>query len=231
VSETERDAEAFCCPNCQVVGVSVDEDGCCVTCGVDALIVTLAARLRSLPGGEPFGTFRLDGADDWVTVGGSDKAFVDHIARAVLAYTTSGARVPVTESGEPGGARCYDCGLPYSDPGFADLVVPHTIWNEHLSPKKNEGGLLCPTCMVRAAEKAGVSCDAVFGSGPFARVTESEVEPAPAVKVWGVFQGGIMVDWSSDPEDAQWRAERLTGIVPYVQCLALVPSSTGAPSE
>lgn len=63
-------------------------------------------------------------------------------------------------------AACYDCGLPYTDSGFADLVVPHDVWRR-ISPTGNEGGLLCPTCLVRAASVAGVQCRAVFRSGPF----------------------------------------------------------------
>lgn len=62
---------------------------------------------------------------------------------------------------------CYDCGLPYQDPGFADLVVAHEVWDK-ISPTSNEGGLLCPTCMVRAAHKAGLrEVYASFESGPF----------------------------------------------------------------
>lgn len=64
-------------------------------------------------------------------------------------------------------ATCLDCGLPYNDPGFADLVVPHDVWAK-ISPTKDENGLLCPTCMVRAAAKAGVETVATFRSGPFA---------------------------------------------------------------
>lgn len=64
-------------------------------------------------------------------------------------------------------AECYDCGLAYGEPGFADLVVPHDIWAK-ISPTGDENGLLCPTCMVRAAEKAGLSnVRAKFRSGPF----------------------------------------------------------------
>lgn len=67
------------------------------------------------------------------------------------------------------GARCYDCGLSYKDPGFADLVVPPEDWRK-ISPTGHEGGLLCPTCMVRAAVKAGLEdVGATFTSGPFCR--------------------------------------------------------------
>ncbi len=64
-------------------------------------------------------------------------------------------------------ANCHGCGLPYDDPGFADLVVSNDVWSQ-ISPTGDEGGLLCPTCMVRAAAKAGLTrTRAIFRSGPF----------------------------------------------------------------
>ena len=62
--------------------------------------------------------------------------------------------------------KCYDCGLKYGDPGFADLVVPHDVWRR-ISPTGDEGGLLCPTCLVRAADREGIECRAIFRGGPF----------------------------------------------------------------
>ena len=64
---------------------------------------------------------------------------------------------------------CYDCHRPYGDEhGFPDLVVPHEVWNEHLSPTGDEGGLLCPSCMCKRAHDAGLSgVRAEFRSGPF----------------------------------------------------------------
>lgn len=60
---------------------------------------------------------------------------------------------------------CMDCSLPYSDPGFCDLVVSHEVWKQ-IAP---DDGLLCPTCLVRRAEKAGIeNATATFRSGPFA---------------------------------------------------------------
>lgn len=64
------------------------------------------------------------------------------------------------------GARCYGCGLPYDDDGFCDVVVPNDVWAK-ISPTGDEGGLLCPTCIVRAAQRAGVKCKAMWCSGPF----------------------------------------------------------------
>lgn len=69
---------------------------------------------------------------------------------------------------------CYDCGRPYGDEyGFPDLVVPHEVWNNDISPTGDEGGLLCPSCMCKRAYDAGVQCVAVFRSGPFV-VEESD---------------------------------------------------------
>jgi hypothetical protein len=74
-------------------------------------------------------------------------------------------------------ARCYDCALPYSDDGFADLVVAHEAWAK-ISPTGHEGGLLCPTCMVRRATKAGLSnVRAIFRSGPFASEAPTPLPP------------------------------------------------------
>lgn len=74
-------------------------------------------------------------------------------------------------------AKCADCGLPYEDNGFVDLVVPHKVWNEVLSPTGDEGGLLCPTCLCRAAVRAGIQCEASFGADhPFSvRAPEGSV--------------------------------------------------------
>ena len=66
-------------------------------------------------------------------------------------------------------AECADCKLPYGDPGFADLVVDDYVWKQ-ISPTKDEGGLLCPTCIVRAAARIGIEDPtARFASGPFAK--------------------------------------------------------------
>ena len=68
-------------------------------------------------------------------------------------------------------ARCAGCGLSYSDDGFADLVIPHGEWNR-VSPDGAGNGLLCPTCLVRSAARAGIKCHASFRSGPFAMTGE-----------------------------------------------------------
>jgi hypothetical protein len=67
-------------------------------------------------------------------------------------------------------AACHDCGRAYGEAyGFPDLLVPHDIWNRHLSPTGDEGGLLCPSCMCKRAHAAGLAdVPARFTSGPFA---------------------------------------------------------------
>lgn len=101
-------------------------------------------------------------------------------------------------------AGCYDCGRPYGDEhGFPDLVVPHAIWNEHLSPTGHDGGLLCPSCMCKRAYDAGVTCDAVFRSGPFCRVapltcamvgcSNPVTDDSPRLEATYALEGGGMV--------------------------------------
>jgi hypothetical protein len=63
---------------------------------------------------------------------------------------------------------CNDCGLPYDDPAWIEAVVANHIWNEHLSPRGNESGILCVTCMARRAVKAGLYNVRVrLTAGPF----------------------------------------------------------------
>jgi len=65
------------------------------------------------------------------------------------------------------GLSCHDCSRSYGDKyGFCDLVVSNEAWVK-IGPQGDEGGLLCPACMVRRAVIAGVECEATFMSGPF----------------------------------------------------------------
>lgn len=66
-------------------------------------------------------------------------------------------------------AHCADCALPYGDFGFADLVVSDEVFNRLHDREKFGDGLLCPTCLVRRAARAGLeNIAARFTSGPFA---------------------------------------------------------------
>lgn len=63
---------------------------------------------------------------------------------------------------------CYDCGLPYGGPHWVEAVVPHDIWNNHLSPTGNEGGILCINCMAARASAKGLSnVPVLLTAGPF----------------------------------------------------------------
>lgn len=63
---------------------------------------------------------------------------------------------------------CYDCGLPYGDPKFPDLLIPNNVW-ELISPSEYRGaGLLCPNCIIGRCEELGlINIPFLFASGPF----------------------------------------------------------------
>jgi len=85
-------------------------------------------------------------------------------------------------------ATCADCGIPYGDDGFQDLVVDDATW-ARISPTGDEGGLLCPSCMCRAACAAGISnARTTFCTGPF-WVQDDEMDDAvwfwtPTIGCW-----------------------------------------------
>lgn len=61
---------------------------------------------------------------------------------------------------------CYDCGLPYRSPAFADFVVSDDVWKKLTAV--DGANLLCATCMVRRGEILGIVAEGRFTSGPFA---------------------------------------------------------------
>lgn len=71
--------------------------------------------------------------------------------------------------------KCFDCGRPYGDNGFPDLIIPNWAWRA-ISPKGNDGGLLCPSCICARLSKAGIkNCPSQFTSGPLKFDIESWV--------------------------------------------------------
>lgn len=63
-------------------------------------------------------------------------------------------------------ACCYDCGRKYGDEfGFPDLVIPNDDWDK-ISPSGDSGGLLCPSCICRRLEDAGIRTTGTFRSRP-----------------------------------------------------------------
>lgn len=82
-------------------------------------------------------------------------------------------------------AECYDCGWDYGSPGFPDLLIPNWAWNR-IAPygpgKGTEGGagLLCPNCICRRLEKAGIKkIPSAFVSGPLAYQAEDWIRDKP----------------------------------------------------
>lgn len=95
---------------------------------------------------------------------------------ALTALGAPSSPAPLHEFESPSSA-CFDCGRRYGDSyGFPDLVVPHDVWAK-ISPRGDEGGLLCPSCMCRRAEALGIQCPARFTSGPFCVDTQPLVTP------------------------------------------------------
>ena len=67
-------------------------------------------------------------------------------------------------------AMCDDCGRSYGDPGFQDLIIPNWAWRE-ISKHGDETGLLCPSCICAALERAGIeNVPGAFMSGPIKTV-------------------------------------------------------------
>ena len=60
---------------------------------------------------------------------------------------------------------CTDCGLPYSDDGWMDAVVPDEVW---LRIYGSEGGVLCISCMARRCVRLDIEVPVKITSGPFA---------------------------------------------------------------
>jgi len=61
---------------------------------------------------------------------------------------------------------CNDCGRRYGDIyGFPDLLIEDWAWKQ-ISPKKNDGGLLCPSCICRRLTELNIKCKGSFTSGP-----------------------------------------------------------------
>lgn len=72
------------------------------------------------------------------------------------------------------GARCFDCGLPYSDDRFWDLVIDDAAWKQ-IAPIDGDG-LLCPNCICRRLHQRGIECNGRFTSGPLTSPGEMEVK-------------------------------------------------------
>ena len=75
-----------------------------------------------------------------------------------------------------GFSACHDCGRRYGDEhGFPDLIIPYGDWRR-ISPSKDEGGLLCPSCICARLHKAKIRCEGAFMSGSIISVSQTEME-------------------------------------------------------
>lgn len=51
---------------------------------------------------------------------------------------------------------CFDCGLPYGEPGWIEAIIPDEVWWRIApDPDNKRGGILCITCIARRCEAAG----------------------------------------------------------------------------
>lgn len=68
---------------------------------------------------------------------------------------------------------CEDCNRPYGDEhGFPDLIIPYDAWKQ-ISPRGDDGGLLCPSCICRRLHDKGIRCEGAFMSGPIQSVSQA----------------------------------------------------------
>lgn len=74
---------------------------------------------------------------------------------------------------------CVDCGLPYSDDGWCDCVVPPDVW-ARISPTGDAGGILCLHCMARRIVRhGGRDVPLMVTSGPFRYMPDGSRIDAP----------------------------------------------------
>jgi hypothetical protein len=71
---------------------------------------------------------------------------------------------------------CEDCDRPYGDEhGFPDFIIPLWAW-KRISTTGDEGGLLCPSCIIARVHVAGFKCPAGLVSGNVRSVTEDTIQ-------------------------------------------------------
>lgn len=109
------------------------------------------------------------------TYGGwHSKLEFDHLcATCGLVDLTSSIRAePAAPVGETVG--CHDCGRQYGNThGFPDLIITKDAWRR-ISPSGDDGGLLCPSCICKRLDDAGMhDVEGAFMSGPIKSVDPS----------------------------------------------------------
>lgn len=72
-------------------------------------------------------------------------------------------------------ARCDDCARPYgAEHGFPDLVIAYEYWIQ-ISPTGDDGGLLCPCCMLQRLHAKGITCRGALMGGAVQTITPGEM--------------------------------------------------------
>lgn len=66
---------------------------------------------------------------------------------------------------------CHDCGREV----LCDLIIPCYDWRA-ISPTADDGGMLCPSCIVERLARLGRCCSGAFMGGPIRSVSEAEME-------------------------------------------------------
>lgn len=98
------------------------------------------------------------------------------IDRVVFASRDRAARLAsLSQGGEREVAKvgCEDCGRAYGSGGFPDLIITKEAW-ERISTTKDDGGLLCPSCICQRLHDAKMSqVEGAFMSGPIKSVDPS----------------------------------------------------------
>lgn len=64
---------------------------------------------------------------------------------------------------------CYDCGLPYGEQGFHDLIIEDWAWNM-ITSEIDFDILLCANCICYRLEKWEIQCAGAYLSGPIRTV-------------------------------------------------------------
>ncbi|MEQ1653816.1 MAG: hypothetical protein ABL897_15140, partial [Hyphomicrobium sp.] len=61
-------------------------------------------------------------------------------------------------------AECDDCRREYGEEhGFPDMILPQWAWDK-ISPTGDDGGLLCPCCIITRLVAKGLRCEASIAS-------------------------------------------------------------------
>lgn len=98
-----------------------------------------------------------------------DKTKPDFYATVIMRYLARASHLqPEAPAKEPK-ADCLDCGVPYGEEGWCDVVLPSPIWNSIAQPHE----ILCFRCMTKRLEAKGLTnVPVAVVSGPYRDANE-----------------------------------------------------------